>query len=105
MSRMVAAGLGVTGSKPSTNPQNLADARAKLALHTKRVCVSARWSKDLQRMLFAGQEYFGRCQNLCMSGDATRLSGRDRMLFVLCGREAGTDKWNAMYGPPMVLSM
>lgn len=97
-------GQGVTGSQRSSNPHQFAKAYAALKVHRlkMRCSVSRLWQRQLQEMLWAGKAFFSRCTRLCVSADASRFSGLDRLLVAIAGK-ADSGEVKAMWTTPMAL--
>ena len=95
-------GQGVTGSKPSSNPHQFARAYAALKVYrlNMRCPVSKLWQRQLQEMLWAGKAFFSRCTRLCLSADASRFSGLDRLMIAVAG-QAESGEVKAMWTTPM----
>ena len=100
----IAAGDGRTGAPASANP--LAHARSYTALTTGgefKLNVRVRWSFQLRRMLFAGRSCFKDADFMCLAMDASRVTGRGRLMVAIAAESAG--KCKAMWCPPLVPSL
>jgi len=59
--------------------------------------------KHLLRRQMASNHWLSRCRGVCISADATRLGGKDRLMVAICGPDAACGLTEALWAPPQAL--
>ena len=109
--RAVTQGEGVTGAKRATNPfafaRNFLSSRGHFGeVEVKVLDVKAQHTVQLSRGLSAQREFLSSCLGFCIAADATRLSGKDRLMLSIVGRSVHRlGETKAMWAPPQVCGL